>query len=376
MRIVFIGGRDIHVLGGIESYMLNLATQLVKMGHEPIVFCESDSDREETVNGFRVIHHKGCKSNLLCKPWLGLKSTIFTIRKIKNVDFIHYNAWPPSLSSPLARLFGIPSLMQGHGLEWKRSKYSRYQQQIMRFMEWFTAHLNRNLIMCSEDQCRYFKQHYRREAVAIPTAIYLPRYKGHTDSDILTRFNLEPKKYFLFLARLVQDKNPDYLIKAFRETKAKGYKLVIAGNNAADPEYVEMLHYLAKGCKNIVFTDAVYDNDKETLLNNAYAFCIPSTIEGLSISLLEAMSFRLPIIASDIPSNREVLEEDKAIWVRPENTYDLVHAFHKAISHSDKLAESVESNYAKIASSYTWDKVAQKYIDTITLFLKKNRCSH
>lgn len=370
MKIVFIGGRDIHILGGIESYMLNLASQLVKMGHEPIVFCESDSNREETVNGFRVIHLKGLKSNLLCKPWVGLKATLYAILKIKDVDFIHYNAWPPSLSSPLAQLFGIRSLMQGHGLEWQRSKYSHLQQYVMRLMEWFTAHLNRNLIMCSDDQVRYFKAHYGRDAITISTAIYLPE-EGKKDTDILNRFGLEPKRYFLFLARLVQDKNPDYLIKAFRQSELKGYKLVIAGNNTADPKYVEMLYRLVDGNGNIVFTDAVYGDDKDTLLRHAFAFCIPSTIEGLSISLLEALSYRLPVIASDIPSNREVLEEGRALWVRPENTGNLVEAFKRAVADPNKLNESAEYNYNKVASTYTWDKVALKYIDTLSLFLRK-----
>lgn len=75
MKIAFIGGRDIHILGGIDNYIYNLATQLVKIGHEPVVFCESDHDGDEIVNGFRVIHRRGFKSNLICKPWLGLKAT-------------------------------------------------------------------------------------------------------------------------------------------------------------------------------------------------------------------------------------------------------------------------------------------------------------
>ena len=369
MKIVFIGGRNIHILGGIESYMLNLATQLVKMGHEPIVFCESDSNREETVNGFRVIHWKGFRNHFLCKPCLGLKSTLLTILKIWGVDFIHYNAWPPSLASPVARMAGIPSLMQGHGLEWQRSKYSRMQQRVMRFMEKITAHMNRNLIMCSEDQCRYFKKEYGRDAIAIPTAIYLPDESKELSTDVLERFGLEKGKYFLFLARLVQDKNPDYLIRAFRQIESRGYRLVIAGNNHSDPGYVRKLHELAGGDSDIVFTDAVYGEDKESLLRNAYAFCIPSTIEGLSISLLEAMSYRLPVIASDIPSNREVLEPDKAIWVRAENTEDLADAFNRAIESPESLAAAAEYNYNKVASTYTWDKVAEKYINTLSRFI-------
>lgn len=365
MKLVFIGGRDIHILGGIENYMYNLSTQLVKMGHEPIVFCESDHNGEEVVNGFRVIHQRGFKSNLICKPWLGLKATWRVVICMRDVDFIHYNAWPPSLWSPIARLFGKKSLMQGHGLEWQRSKYSPVQQKVMKFMEWFTAHINRNLIMCSEDQCRYFENHYHRHVIAIPTAINLPAEKATEESDILQRFNIKQGKYFLFLARLVQDKNPNDLISAFQRLRPDGYQLVIAGNNPANPHFVSHLKSLASGNPDIIFTDAVYGKDKDWLLRNALCFCIPSTIEGLSISLLEAMSYHLPVIASDIPANREVQESDKAFWVAPENVDDLVDAYGKVINAGDTIKEMTAYNYSKVANNYTWEIVAQKYIATI-----------
>lgn len=371
MKIVFIGGRDIREVGGIENYMLNLASQLVRMGHEPIVFCESNKNTEESVNGFKVIHLKGLRSNLLCKPWVGLKATIRTIFREKDVDFIHYNAWPPSLSAPLANLFGIKSLMQGHGLEWQRSKYSSFQQMLMRIMERITAHTNRNLIMCSDDQTRYFKEKYNRQATTIPTAINLPDISVGMDTSILDRFGLRRKKYFLFLARLVQDKNPNYLISAFKKAHVEGYALVIAGNNPANEAYVKHLHDLAGNQGDIVFTDAVYGDDKEVLLENAYAFCIPSTIEGLSISLLEAMSRKIPIIASSISANKEVLPEDCAVWVAPENEHDLVNAFEFAAKNEKILGKTIEANYSKVLSQYTWQSVAKKYVDYLWSIQKK-----
>lgn len=366
MKIVFIGGRDIHQVGGIENYMLNLATQLVRMGHEPIVFCESDHNKETMVNGFKVIYMRGPESNLICKPWVGLKATLYTLLHERNVDIIHYNAWPPSLWSPVARICGINSLMQGHGLEWQRSKYSRFQQRIMKTMEWVTAHLNRNLIMCSDDQRRYFKEKYNRDATTIPTAINLPADTSGNESDVLNRFGLKSKRYFLFLARLVQDKNPNYLIQAFKKANANGYKLVIAGNNPANPEYVKHLHSLAERREDIVFTDAVYGDDKEILLQNAFAFCIPSTIEGLSISLLEAMSRKIPVIASIIPANKEVLDEKSALWVRPENEEDLIRAFENAVENPELLESTVDGNYKKVRDNYTWKSVAEKYIKYIS----------
>ena len=372
MKIVFIGGRGIHILGGIENYMLNLTRELTKLGHECVVWCESDHREVEMLDGVKVIYHPGPKSNLICKPWCGLKATLRTVFGMRGADIVHYNAWPASLWCWIPRLFGIPSMMEGHGLEWQRSKYSPRAQKVMKFMEGFTARLNQHLIMCSEGQVDYFKKEYGKECVCIPGAVTLPDLNRPNDSDILDRFSLEKKKYFLFMGRLVQDKNPDYLIRAFAQAKAAGYKLVIAGSNDAMPEYVDRLHQLGEDHKNVVFTGAVYGDDKDMLLRHAYCFCLPSTIEGLSIVMMEAASFKLPIIASDIDANREFLGDD-AVYVRPENEEDLVKAIEYAVAHPELMDQQQARNYQKIVDKYTWDKVALKYVNYLHSIGVKDR---
>lgn len=371
MKIVFIGGRDIHKLGGIENYMLNLTRELTKLGNECIVWCESDHHAVEDVNGVKVVYHPCPKSNLLCKPWGGLKATIATLLKEGGVSVIHYNAWGPSMFCWIPRLCGVPSIMEGHGLEWQRSKYSPRAQKVMKFMEKVTAKINNHLIMCSEAQVRYFKNEYGKDATCIPCAVNLPT-EVPTSSDVLTRFGITSGNYFLFLARLVQDKNPDYLIRAFIRAKHNGYQLVIAGDNEAMPDYVEKLHSIADGCTDVIFTGAVYGADKEILLRNAYCYCIPSTIEGLAIGLLEAMSYKLPVIASDIEANQEVLAQDDALWCNAEDEETLVNAIETAIS-SPKLLDSFRGRtYDKICQQYTWDKVAEKYVKYLKSIGVKN----
>ena len=362
MKIVFIGGRSIHILGGIENYMLNLTRELTKLGHECIVWCESDHRAPEYLDGVKVIYHPGPKSNLICKPWCGLKATLRTIFGMRGVSFIHYNGWGPALGSFIPRLCGIPSLMEGHGLEWQRSKYSPKAQKIMKWMEGLTARMNHHLAMCSEGQVEYFKQEYGKEAVCIPGAVNLPDLDIADKSDILLRYGLEKGKYFLFMGRLVQDKNPDYLINAFIKAQLQGWKLVIAGSNDQMPDYVEKLHSLAADSQDVIFTGAVYAEDKARLLRDAYCFCLPSTIEGLSIVMMEAASYRLPTIASDIDANKEFLKED-AVYVKPENEQDLIEALQYAVTHPDEMEALKAVNYQKIIDTYTWDKVARKYVE-------------
>jgi len=358
MKIAFIGGRNIHKLGGIETYMYNLCTKLKELGHEPIVYCESDRNYEEIVNGFKVIHWKSPKSVYICKVFLGLKSTLNALTKQKGVKVFHYNAWPPSLCSWIPRLFGKKAILMGHGLEWKRTKYSPCKQKIMRFMEYITAKMNNHLIMVSDEQTRWFEVKYKKKCVTIPTAVNLPTQFG--DTNILDKYRLDKNRYYLYLGRLVQDKNPDYLIKAFLKSNITESKLVIAGANDSDPEYVNRLHNLADGDSRVVFTGAVYGLDKETLLKNCKVFCIPSTIEGLAITLLEAMSYAKPVIASDIEANKEGLGNN-GIWVKAESEDDLCNAILYCESNINSLEDEAQSNYTRIKEYFTWDHVSTLY---------------
>lgn len=360
MKIVFIGGRDIRSLGGIESYMYNLSIHLIRLGHKPVVYCESNHDSVEYIDGIKVIFMKGFKSNIVCKPWVGLKATIRTLIREKDVDLIHYNAWPPSIWSFIPRMFGIKSLMQGHGLEWMHSKYSFRQQKILKLMECITAYLNQHLIMCSDSQTNYFKEKYNVTATTIPTAVNMPLING-IQTDILERFALKRNKYFLFLGRLSKEKNVDCLIRGFKKINFKDYKLVLAGTNTVEPDFVEHLRKEAEECSNIIFTGPVYNNDKDTLLRNAYTYCLVSTTEGLSIALLEAMSYKLPIIASDIEGNRELLCNN-AIWVVPEDVDELRSALDYCINNEEGIKRYQEVNYNRVLGNYTWDKVTQKYV--------------
>ena len=359
MKIAFIGGRDIHSIGGIESYMNHLTRELVLMGHEPIVFCESDHNETKTENGVKLIYMKGFKSNLICKPWVGLKATIRVIIKEKGVKVVHYNAWPPSMWSWIARLVGKTTLLQGHGFEWRHSKYSSRQIIILKVMERITAWTNTNLIMVSAEQSDYFKKVYHRNTYLIPTAVDIPLNEKERDSRVQKQYDLIPKKYFLFLGRLSKEKNVDFLIWAFRNVQ--DYKLIIAGTNTVEPEYVDYLKKEGVSNKNVIFTGSVYGEEKDWLLRNAFCFCLPSTTEGMSIALLEAMSYKLPIIASDIVPNKAVLRNN-AIFVRPENKEDLIEAYKQAMYNKDQIKDFIDINYNIVLDNYTWEKVAKRYI--------------
>lgn len=372
MKIAFIGGRDIHKLGGIEAYMFNLCTELVKMGHEPLVWCESDRDEDEWVNGFHVIHQKSPDSKYRVKPMLGLMAVKRTLKEHPDIQLYHFNHGGPAfLGGPWARLHRRTTLIQQHGIEFRRTKWSKFERFLMRCSERYAIKTcGKFSTSVSLEQVERTEKVYHKHCYYVPTAVNLPTEIN--DESVLERFGLKHEGYFLYLGRLVQDKNPDYLIKAYSASDVSGRKLVVAGSNDTDPDYVAYLKGLANGNNNVIFTGAVYGDDKETLMKHCAAFCIPSTIEGLAITLLEAMSYGRICIASDIPANKEGLA-DNAVWVKAEDVETLKDAILKVNNDFEALKPSGQKNYERIKEMFTWPKVAQQYMDMVNDIMAKER---
>lgn len=371
MKIAFIGGRTFHHPDGIATYMKNLATELAKMGHEPIVFVESDCHKIEYYNGFKIVHQKSLKSAALTKIVLGLRSTIYALRKEKGVQVFHYNAWGPALiASKVPILFGRVSVVQAHGLEFKRTKYTPRQQRMQKAFFDFSAKWNKNWTVVSEEQHDYFLKEYGRDSRTITCAVDLP---GESQkSDVLSRFGIKPDNYIVYMGRLVQDKNPDYLIKGFLASNHGDKQLVICGDNPQLPDYVQYLKNLSKDCPNVIFTGAVFDADKDAIFRNAWAYCLPSTMEGLPISLLEGMSYGKICIASDIQANKEALG-DSGIWVRPENAEDITTQLNNLYTHYDDYAWQGESNLERVKTKFSWKNKAEEYIDYVSALVGKRK---
>lgn len=368
MKIAFIGGRSFKTPDGIATYMYNLATELTKQGFEPIVYCESDDNRTEMINGFKVVHWKSFKSAAFTKIILGLKSTLHALFVERGVSVFHYNTWAPALvASYIPPLFGKKVLMQNHGLEWKRTKYSDKQKKKMKLMEEISAKTHKHWTLVSQEQTDFFCSEYNRVGVTIPCAVRIP--EEDCKSDILEKYGLKGNDYFLYMGRLVQEKNPLHLIEGFIQSGISDKKLVICGNNPHITEYEQSLYEMAKDNTNIIFTGAIFGEDKDVIYRNCFAFCIPSTLEGLPMSLLEAMSYKKIVLASDIPSCREALG-DSGVWVPYEDSKAIADALQKINSNYDELKWQEDANYNRVKDHFSWDNTTRLYIEFISSFVK------
>lgn len=361
MKIAFIGGRTFHHACGIATYMYHLATELVKMGHEPIVFCEGEENREEMVNGFKVIERKSLGSVFLTKPLLGLRATLHCLFKEKGVQVFHYNTWAPAMiASHIPLLFGRKVVMQSHGLEWKRTKYSARQQALIKKIETWSALTNKHWTMVSQEQTDYFAKHYHRKCSTITCAVKIP---GDAQScDFLQRYGLKGNDYFLYMGRLVQDKNPDYLIKGFVTANLPDKKLLLCGCADTNDNYEAYLRGLAND--NVVFTGSIFDADKDAAYRNCYAFCIPSTLEGLPMALLEAMSYGKIAIASDIPACHEALGES-GIYVPYEDANAITEAIKDLVCNESKYEWQKDANKLRAQNKFSWENTTKKYLEFV-----------
>lgn len=360
MKIAFIGGRTFRHPDGIATFMYNLATELARLGYECIVYQESDHNGEELLNGFKVVHQKSTKSAVFNKMGLGVKSTFNAIFKQKGVEIIHYNCGGPAFFSSIwARIFGKKVVLQLHGLEFKRTKYSPFWRWVAKVYFDMYCKMHTNITVCSTEQQEYLHNRFNKESFVITGAVNIPEETNK--SDILDRLGIIPNGYVVFMGRLVRDKNPDCLVKGFIKSNYKDKQLVVCGCAAPGSTFEDELHQISWGNKNVIFTGAVFGEDKDIILRNAWAYCLPSTIEGLPISLLEAMSYGKICIASDIPANREALGES-GIWVEKESSEDITKALNYLYDHYEELKWQGEANLNRVKTAFSWKQKAEEYI--------------
>ena len=396
MKIAMIGGRDINSVGGIEYWMKHLSRHLAARGHQVTVYCESDRDAVREEDGVRVVSVKAPKSRYLCKIFASWRATRMAVRL--GVDLIHYNVWPAALWRFLAERKGITTVLMGHGFEWKRSKYNAIQRWILRRCEACAARSARHIVLCSQEQTDWYVRHYgcAGKAVTIPSAVDLPPLdqpsvdlpvvmpetacssvsrKG-TGASSISRMGPGSSSVagrpltLLYMGRLSPEKNIDTLIRAFasvsRETNAFSDgprpRLLLAGSLDRNSAYGRRVLSLVEESDAVTYLGEVYGEEKERLLREASLFCLPSSVEGLSVALLEAASHRIPILASDIPSNCEVLAE-AAFWVKPEDPASLEAALRACFARlgEAEIRTLTEAAYERVAEHFTWERSAARY---------------
>lgn len=369
MRIAFIGHKRIPSReGGIEIVVDELATRMVARGEQVVVYNRkghnvageefdnqsSTSDKPYMYRGVKVIP----VTTIDAKGLAALTSSFFaTLKAIKaRPDVIHYHAEGPCVPLRLAHWFGIRTVATIHGLDWQRAKWGRFASTYLKLGERTAAKCADEVIVLSRNVQRYFKDTYGRDVRFIPNGI---ERNTPVAADAITRkYGLEKDGYILFLGRIVPEKGVHYLIEAFKRLDTDK-KLVIAGGSSDSAEYYESIKAAAASDPRIVLTGLTQGEELAELYSNAYVYVLPSDLEGMPMSLLEAMSYGNCCLTSDIPECAEVVG-DHAVTFHKGDVDDLTVKLGGLLSDSAQVMSLKTSAADYITDKYSWDDVVDR----------------
>ncbi len=283
-------------------------------------------------------------------------------------DVFHYHAEGPCAMLWMPKLLGRKIVVTVHGLDWQRAKWGNFASFVIKFGEKMAAKYADEVIVLSENVRQYFADTYQRQVTYIPNGISRPVPK---EANLITeKYGLVKDGYFLFLARIVPEKGLHYLIEAFRQIETDK-KLVIAGGSSQAMEYMEKIHRMAAEDTRIIMTDFVQGQMLEELYSNAYTFVLPSDVEGMALTLLEAMSYGNCCLVSDICENTEVTE-DKAFTFRKGDVKDLQRQLAYLLAHPETVRSYGNQSADFICGKYNWDDVVDQ---TVSLYRKAAKSS-
>lgn len=353
--------------GGVEIVVEELSSRLVEKGYDVTVYNRkgnhvSGEKYNGASNNTNLEKYKGI--NIVTTPTIeqkglaALTSSFFaTIRTLfGGYDCIHYHAEGPCVMLLIPYIFGIRTVATIHGLDWQRSKWGKFARWYLKLGERIAAKFADEVIVLSKNVEKYFKDVYNRETVYIPNGI---NKSNILECNIIKKkWNLEKDGYILFLGRIVPEKGVKYLIEAFKQVNTDK-KLVIAGGSSDTDEFMKDICDLAKDDNRILFTGFVEGKILDELYSNAYIYTLPSDLEGMPISLLEAMSYGNCCLVSDIAECVEVVE-DKGLSFEKSNVEALKNKLQEICDNPQMVKMYKEEASEFIHHKYNWNDVVDR----------------
>lgn len=352
MKIVVIGTRGIPgIQGGVETHCENLYPRLAAMGHDVTVIRRScyinDSNRMRDYKGVKLVDVYAPRK----KSLEAITHTFLAVFKARmmNPDILHVHAVGPSLMAPLARLLGMKVVMTNHGPDYDRKKWGKLAKGMLRSGERLGTRWSNKVIVISRVIADILKTNYGREDVEL---IYngVDKPVKSSSTDFLDKKGIKPKKYILALGRFVEEKGFHDLIEAYSRIDRNDIQLVIAGDADHPDPYSERLKKQAADA-GAILTGFIRGEELNQVLTNAALFVLPSYHEGLPIALLEAMSYDLDVLVSDIPANR-LSELAPGDFFKTADVDDLAAALLRKIDTAGKREYDL--------SAYDWDNIARE----------------
>lgn len=367
MKIAMLGHKRIPSReGGVEIVVGELSSRMHEKGHGVTVYNRSGAHVSGKEFGtVDVKDYNGVKLRkvftLNVKGLAAMTSSFCAAvcAAFGKYDVVHFHAEGPCAMMWIPKMFGKRVVATIHGLDWQRAKWGGFATKYLQFGEEVAAKCADEIIVLSKNVQQYFKDTYDRDTRFIPNGIDKMPFQ---DADIIKQnWGLEKDNYILFLGRIVPEKGILYLIKAFKNTKTDK-KLVIAGGSSDTTEFMNEIEREAGDDDRIIFTGFIQGKTLEELYSNAYIYVLPSDLEGMPISLLEAMSYGNCCVVSSIPECTEVVQ-DKAVVFEQGNADALKNTLQSLCDNPDTVQKYKNGASDYICSKYNWDDVVDKTLE-------------
>ena len=363
--------------GGIENVLTSLCPLLVEKGADVTCYNRSsDKVENEYVGTVKDKKYKGVKlkkSFTINARGLSAMVASFTAAisaAFSRCDVVHFHAEGPCAAMWIPKMFGKRCIATVHGLDWQREKWGHgFASKYIRLGEKVMVKRADEIIVLSESAKDYFKKTYDRDTVLIHNGIERPEKKK---ADEITKlYGLCGDDYICIVSRLTAEKGIHYLIDAYNSIDTDK-KLVIAGDTSDTDDYVEMIKNKAASNKNIIFTGFISGDLLKEVYSNAYLVVLPSDIEGMSLSLLEALAYGNAVLCSDIPENT-LVTENKAAHFKKSDVNDLA-AKLSYMCNDKEYVEKLRSEASEyILGKYNWNDVAEKTLALYNKVLNKRK---
>ena len=363
MKVAMIGHKVVPSRrGGIENVLTSLCPLLAESDVD--VTCYNPSTDKVENEYINMVDHNKYRGVTLKKAWTieakGISAMISSFTAaisatFAGFDVLHFHAEGPCAAMWIPKMFGKRCVATVHGLDWQREKWSgSFASKYIKFGEKVMVKCADEIIVLSESAKAYFKETYNRDTVLIHNGMDKPTIKQA--EKIIELYGLSKGDYICTVSRLTAEKGLHYLIEAYNNIKTDK-KLVIAGDTSDTDEYVAYIKQMAGDNPNIIFTGFISGDILKEIYSNAYIVAVPSDIEGMSISLLEALAYGNAVLCSDIPENT-LVTEDKAINFKKSDVADLQNKLQNMCDDNlcvENLKHGVDDF---ILEKYNWNDVA------------------
>jgi len=366
LRIAVLGTRGIpEVMGGVETHCQALYPRLAKKGYTVTLFARKGyvQDTPYTYQGVRIIPLWTIQKKSLeaiCHTLIGV---IQIARERKEFDLVHIHAIGPALMIPFAKLFGLKVVMTHHGPDYDRKKWGRVAKFVLRLGELLGCRFSDKVITVSQHISSLVQKYNPGNVSYIPNGVPLPPMLPA--GNYLQSWDLLPKRYFLTVGRLVPEKGFHDLISAYSKIDTD-WKLVIAGDTDHEDTYSRNLKKQAADTPGVIMTGFVKGSPLAELYSNAGLFVLPSYHEGLPIALLEALSYDIPVLTSDIPANRELAHNDEMFPVGN------IDKLKQTLSERSIDYHHVSNGRERVLSEFNWDEIVYQTANIYNTVVNNN----